>query len=45
MEVGSGFSGTLLRGSAHNDTFAQDGNSIRTLTNRSGGIQGGISNG
>ena len=46
FEIGSGFAGTLLTGIEHNDEFYtdEDGN-IRTLTNRSGGIQGGISNG
>jgi chorismate synthase len=46
FEIGSGFAGTVLTGSEHNDEFYTDeqGN-IRTLTNRSGGIQGGISNG
>ncbi len=46
FEIGSGFAGTLLTGSEHNDEFYTDeqGN-IRTTTNRSGGIQGGISNG
>jgi chorismate synthase len=46
FEIGSGFAGTLLSGSEHNDEFYTDeqGN-IRTVTNRSGGIQGGISNG
>ena len=46
FEVGSGFAGTRLTGSAHNDLFVggEDGR-IHTLTNRSGGIQGGISNG
>ncbi|KAH9768285.1 Chorismate synthase [Citrus sinensis] len=46
FEVGSGFAGTFLTGSEHNDEFYTDefGN-IRTRTNRSGGIQGGISNG
>ncbi|MEO0852184.1 MAG: chorismate synthase, partial [Cyanobacteria bacterium J06648_11] len=46
FEIGSGFAGTLLTGKEHNDEFymAADG-SVRTLTNRSGGIQGGISNG
>ncbi|MCO5588042.1 hypothetical protein L7F22_041996 [Adiantum nelumboides] len=46
FEVGSGFSGSLLTGSEHNDEFfiAEDG-TVRTRTNRSGGIQGGISNG
>ncbi|BBA79543.1 chorismate synthase [cyanobacterium endosymbiont of Rhopalodia gibberula] len=46
FEIGSGFSGTLLTGSEHNDEFYTDVNGeIRTTTNRSGGIQGGISNG
>ena len=45
FEIGSGFSGTLLRGSEHNDLFTADGGKIRTVTNRSGGVQGGISNG
>jgi chorismate synthase len=46
FEVGSGFSGTYLRGSQHNDTFVPDAaRGIATATNRSGGIQGGISNG
>jgi chorismate synthase len=45
FEIGSGFAGTRLRGSEHNDAFvARDGH-IRTATNRSGGTQGGISNG
>ena len=46
FEIGSGFAGTLLKGSAHNDAFlpTQDG-SLHTATNYSGGIQGGISNG
>jgi chorismate synthase len=46
VEIGSGFAGTLLTGSQHNDLFYQrpDG-AIGTRTNRSGGIQGGISNG
>jgi chorismate synthase len=46
FEIGSGFAGTLLTGSQHNDEFYIDETgSVRTLTNRSGGIQGGISNG
>ncbi|MBF1999124.1 MAG: chorismate synthase [Synechococcales cyanobacterium M58_A2018_015] len=46
FEIGSGFAGTLLTGSEHNDEFYTDEQGqIRTLTNRSGGIQGGISNG
>ncbi|MDR2122145.1 MAG: chorismate synthase [Flavobacteriaceae bacterium] len=42
FEIGSGFGGTRLKGSEHNDIFTEEG---KTLTNRSGGIQGGISNG
>ena len=45
FEVGSGFGGTTLTGSQHNDPFYSDGGRIRTRTNNSGGIQGGISNG
>lgn len=46
FESGSGFAGTLLPGSAHNDPFyRRDDGSIGTRTNHSGGIQGGISNG
>ena len=45
FEIGSGFAGTKLRGSEHNDPFYMEGERIRTATNRSGGIQGGISNG
>lgn len=58
FEVGSGFAGTLLRGSEHNDAFvpgnaaaatdappATDSLPVRTRTNNSGGVQGGISNG
>ncbi|PIA14537.1 chorismate synthase [Coemansia reversa NRRL 1564] len=46
FEVGSGFSGTRLKGSEHNDAFEADASgSLRTKTNHSGGIQGGISNG
>ena len=46
FEIGSGFSGTLLTGSQHNDEFYLDETGkTRTKTNRSGGIQGGISNG
>jgi len=46
FEIGSGFNGTLLLGSEHNDAFlpSEDGR-LRTATNNSGGIQGGISNG
>ena len=45
FEVGSGFGGVSLTGSQHNDPFYSEGGRIRTRTNRSGGIQGGISNG
>jgi chorismate synthase len=46
FEIGSGFAGTLLTGSQHNDEFyTDDRGEIRTRTNRSGGTQGGISNG
>ncbi len=45
FEYGSGFEGVTLRGSQHNDAFEQRGGKIHTLTNHSGGIQGGISNG
>lgn len=45
FEIGSGFAGTDLTGSAHNDPFYMDGNRVRTHTNNSGGVQGGISNG
>ena len=45
FEVGSGFGGVDLTGSEHNDAFRIEGGRIRTETNRSGGIQGGISNG
>jgi chorismate synthase len=45
VEVGSGFEGTRLTGSTHNDAFHMEGDRVRTRTNRSGGIQGGISNG
>lgn len=46
IEFGSGFEGTRLLGSEHNDLFVPtDDGTIRTATNRSGGIQGGITNG
>jgi len=45
FEIGSGFAGTLLKGSQHNDAFVNRRGRIGTLTNRSGGVQGGISNG
>ena len=45
FEIGSGFAGTHLRGSQHNDPFIQKNGRLGTVTNNSGGIQGGISNG
>jgi len=46
FEIGSGFGGTLLKGSEHNDSFLPtDDGRLQTATNNSGGIQGGISNG
>ena len=46
FEIGSGFAGTALTGSEHNDPFTTDAKGrTRTTSNRSGGIQGGISNG
>jgi len=46
IEIGSGFSGTLMKGSEHNDAFDLNENGeVYTTTNHSGGIQGGISNG
>lgn len=45
FEVGSGFEGTLLKGSEHNDLFENREGEVRTKSNRSGGVQGGISNG
>ena len=45
FEIGSGFAGALMRGSEHNDHFFMEGSRVRTRTNRSGGVQGGISNG
>lgn len=45
FEYGSGFEGVTLRGSQHNDEFVNEAGKIRTKTNHSGGVQGGISNG
>src|SRR5438034_6746518 len=45
FEIGSGFEATRMRGSQHNDPFEMHGEKIRTATNNSGGVQGGISNG
>ncbi len=45
FEVGSGFAGTLLTGREHNDPFRMIDGRVRTTSNHSGGVQGGISNG
>jgi len=45
FEIGSGFAGTRMKGSEHNDPFEIREGKVRTATNRSGGVQGGISNG
>jgi len=45
FEIGSGFEGARMRGSLHNDLFVKKGAALGTLTNRSGGVQGGITNG
>jgi chorismate synthase len=45
FEIGSGFAGTLMAGSEHNDVFENRAGSIRTRTNRAGGVLGGISSG
>ncbi|MBS1506755.1 MAG: chorismate synthase [Bacteroidetes bacterium] len=45
FEYGTGFEGTKWLGSQHNDEFYNDGDKIRTRTNHSGGVQGGITNG
>jgi chorismate synthase len=45
FEIGSGFAATRMRGSEHNDPFEVRSGRIRTATNNSGGVQGGISNG
>jgi chorismate synthase len=45
FEIGEGFAATTLRGTTHNDAFETRDGRTRTKTNRSGGIQGGISNG
>lgn len=45
FEYGSGFEGVKKRGSEHNDTYYNDSGRIRTRTNFSGGVQGGITNG
>lgn len=45
FEIGSGFAGAEMRGSEHNDEFYNDGGVVKTRSNYSGGVQGGISNG
>jgi chorismate synthase len=45
FEIGSGFSGILLTGTQHNDPFRAKTGKVYTTSNRSGGVQGGISNG
>ncbi len=45
FDIGSGFEGVRLTGTQHNDPFRARGGKVTTITNRSGGIQGGISNG
>jgi chorismate synthase len=45
FEVGAGFDVAIRRGSMNNDPFIEEGGALRTATNNSGGIQGGISNG
>ncbi len=45
FEFGSGFEGVKMRGSEHNDIFIKEDGKVRTISNHSGGIQGGISNG
>jgi len=45
FEIGSGFAGTMMTGIEHNDPFVMEDGKVRTTSNRSGGVQGGISNG
>jgi chorismate synthase len=45
FEIGSGFAGTRLRGSAHNDPFVKKGARLGTVSNHAGGVLGGISSG
>jgi chorismate synthase len=45
FDIGSGFGGIAMTGREHNDAFRMKGGRVRTVTNRSGGVQGGISNG
>lgn len=45
FDIGSGFAGAAMRGSEHNDAFVKKGERLGTVSNHSGGVQGGISNG
>lgn len=45
FEIGSGFEGTTMRGSEHNDLFIQQNDSLKPATNNAGGVLGGITNG
>ena len=45
LEFGSGFAGSYLRGSENNDAFTMEGGTVKTVTNRAGGILGGITDG
>lgn len=45
FEIGSGFAAAAMRGSEHNDPFVRKGSALGTKTNKSGGVQGGITNG
>ncbi len=45
FEIGSGFAGAEMTGIEHNDAFYMEGERVRTRTNRSGGVQGGVTNG
>ena len=45
FEIGSGFAATQMKGSEHNDAFEMRDGKVRTTTNHSGGVQGGITNG
>jgi chorismate synthase len=45
FEIGSGFAGTRLRGSEHNDPFVRKGERLGTVSNHAGGVLGGISSG
>lgn len=45
FEIGSGFDGTRILGSQHNDPFVNENGQVKTSSNYSGGVQGGISNG